>query len=280
MNKGIHIINLDTDEDIRFLDLARREQRYFNDSEDSALLWRGFLHATRIAGELGISRRLLDLGSDISLGASLALSEGELDSARAMDVNAAAVRRGQELAAKLGVYHDRERYEIVCADVETATAQQYAEKFQPTIISGNLPYLPQRLSTPDLTRDAGIDGTRFIEILLSYSRLPSVQLVTLNMCSMTTPKRTLQMFAVHGLTIDAVFAFKNVFGYRTKLLLKQGVIDESRGQFFHMASDGTPYQIMMNLVMSRSPIRNDKVNSQQILAMFSHFSKTGDVSDS
>jgi len=163
------------------------------------------------------------------------------------------------------------------ADIETENARRLAQAFEPTIIAGNLPYLPQRLSTPDSTRDAGSDGLRFIEILLSYSRMPSVQLATLNMCSMTTPQKALELFSANDLAIDTAYVFKTTFGYRTRLLFEQGVIDESRGHYFHVAADGTPYQVMMNLVMSRGGLRKDGVGSEQIMAMLSHFSRTGEV---
>lgn len=277
MTEGIQVLNLEASEDISFLDLIDGEQRYFDDPEDSALLWRGVCLATQIARKLGISRDLLDLGSGVSLGASHALAQGDLETARAIEVNADAVARGQELATELGVYQERATYEILCADVETATAKRYAQEFQPTIIAGNLPYLPQHLSTPDLTRDAGIDGTRFIKTLLSYSLLPSVRLVTLNMCSMTTPQQALEMLTDYDLAIDTVFAFKAEFGYRTKLLLEQGAVDASRGQYFHVSPDGTPYQVIMNLVLSRNPLRQERVDPKQIMGMLRQFSETGEI---
>jgi hypothetical protein len=277
MTAGIQPVNLDTPEDLRFLEYVTREQRYFDDPEDTALLWRGVRRASTIAEELGMSRRLLDLGSGVSLVTSLALAQGVSEAARAIEVNADAVQRGKELATQLGIFQDRDRYDILCGDVETALPQQTSEAFRPTIVAGNLPYLPQRLSIPDSTRDAGTDGTRFIEILLSYAKLPSVQLVTHNMCSMTTPDRVFELFTDHDLHIDSLFAFKTTFGHRTNLLLDQGILDRDLGQYFHISQDGIPYQVIMNLVMSRGRQRNASVAPEQVLEMLANFSKTGQV---
>ena len=121
MTAGIQPVNLDASEDLRFLEYVTRERRYFDDPEDTALLWRGVRRASTIAEELGLSRRLLDLGSGVSLVTSLSLAQGVSEAARAIEVNAEAVQRGKDLAMQLGIFQDRDRYDILCADVEVGS---------------------------------------------------------------------------------------------------------------------------------------------------------------
>lgn len=246
----IALVPLTASLDTTFLGRVARLQRHFVDPLDSALLMHGMRQTADIAVQLGLPIRVLDLGAGVSLVCSTALDEHLLDAALSVEIDAQAVARGVTFARQIGVYGDKSRYQILHGDITQPQIQAIAQVFQPTIVIGNLPYLPESPTTVDTTRDAGPDGLRFIRLHLDYMRATQATLLSTNFSSLTTPDALLDLISDHDLDFVRLIAVADSFRSRPSLLLRQGILHQDKGHLFYVARSG-PQHLMLNAILAK-----------------------------
>jgi hypothetical protein len=252
MSAGIEILNLTNlrDEDTHFLEQISQLQKHFLDPPDTLLLMHGIRSSLRLCRDSRLPGRILDLGCGMSFPSSIALLDGLADAALGIEMNSDAVEAGKQFATERGIYINPATYQILEKDIRDQSAVDAAIAFGPTIVAGNLPYLPEDEEVVDKTRDAQGGGTALIKLQLEYAQKTKAPFITTNFSSLTTPGLLFPLLDASGYAPLKLFVMTQPFGPRTSLLLEHGVFERNGGMFY--AGNEVPQQLMFNLVLGNN----------------------------
>ncbi len=264
------------DEDTRFLEQIQQLQKHFLDPPDTLLLMHGIRFALRFCRLSNLPPRLMDLGCGMSFPASIALLEKLADAALGIEINCDAVDAGKQFAIESGIYQDSNTYQIINADLHNKSSVDAAIAFNPSVIAGNLPYMPEDEEVVDKTRDALDGGTSFIKLQIEYAQKTNASFITTNFSSLTTPNILFPLLEASGYVPLKLFVMTQPFGPRTSLLLEHGVFERSGGLFY--AGDKEPQQLMCNLVLGKSSRVAPKFSFDQLRKGIRLFATSGTIS--
>lgn len=243
---------------------------------DTLLFIRGICEATKVHKKLLPNKEInaLDLGSNTGIPDIIALLEGRIQQALAIEVSSSAVQIGKRISELLQLHHQITYH---CQSMSDDTCFALADTFGPTLVASNPPYLP---STNQSTREVigGTDGTLFFPIIFRYADSVQAPVVTTNLCSLTNLQAVFLEVDKRGYAIQNILLLKRPFGHYTTQLAAEGVFNNREFELFYYTDpEGVQHQLLINMILVKKEFATSlqTIDTRKFFENMVIFSQTG-----
>lgn len=264
----------------RILERTRRLTSEFDSADDTVLFYEGIRHAIQILKRISPNRpiRMVDLGCNTGVPDITGICQHIIQSSLGIEISSQAVKKGERIKRLLKI--GDVQMQFLRANMLDEECKKQAMLFHPTLIAGNLPYLPALPNSPKEVA-GGVDGTLYVpKVILEYAMGTKAKVVTMNVCSLTNMDAVLEQIEHSSYFIHELLVLSHPFGKYTQKLYESGKLQcLDYTPYYHLDTDGCASQLMINIILLERTIglSQSEINRETVMKKMEEFRTTGSI---